>query len=78
MVFLYGESSVAFSSGKKGRTESHHELSVNVISLLEQDCWFQQDVATAHTENSTLLMIILLAEVGKENTACCVERQSDE
>jgi len=48
---------------------------VNVISLLEQDCWFQQDVVTAHTANSNLLMMVLLAEVGRENTICCGERQ---
>jgi hypothetical protein len=37
---------------------------VNVISLLEQDCWFQQDVVTTHAKNSTLLMMVLLADVG--------------
>jgi hypothetical protein len=33
---------------------------MNFISLLEvdeQDCWFQQDVATMYTENSTMLML---------------------
>jgi hypothetical protein len=35
-------------------TESYQELIMNFISLLEadeQDCWFQQDGATAHTAN---------------------------
>ena len=66
---------VFFFFRKKVRAESHYELSVNVISLLERDCWFQQDVVTAHTANSTLLMMVLLADVGKENIACCGERQ---
>jgi hypothetical protein len=33
---------------------------MNFISLLEideQDCWFQQDKATAHTANSTMQML---------------------
>jgi hypothetical protein len=33
---------------------------MNFISLLEvdkQDCWFQQDGAMAHTENSTMQML---------------------
>jgi hypothetical protein len=40
--------------------ERYQELNMNFISLLEvdeQDCWLQQDVATAHTENSTMQML---------------------
>jgi len=64
--FFLMESNQSHFLQEKARAESHHELNVNVVSLLEQYCWFQQEVATAHTANSTLLMMILLAEVGKE------------
>jgi hypothetical protein len=40
--------------------EHYQEFIMNLISLLEvneQDCWFQQDGATAHTENSALQML---------------------
>jgi hypothetical protein len=40
--------------------ERYQELIMNFISLLEvdeQDCWFQQDEATAHTANSTMQML---------------------
>jgi hypothetical protein len=40
--------------------ERYQELVINFISLLEvdeQDCWFQQDGATAHTANSTMQML---------------------
>jgi hypothetical protein len=40
--------------------ERYQELIMNFISLLEaheQDCWFQQNGATAHTENSTIQML---------------------
>jgi hypothetical protein len=40
--------------------ESYQELIMNFISLLEtneQDCWFQQDGATAHTANLTMQML---------------------
>jgi hypothetical protein len=40
--------------------ELYHELIMNLISLLEvdeQDCWFQQDEATAHKANSTMQML---------------------
>jgi hypothetical protein len=39
--------------------ECYKELIINFISFLEvdeQDCWFQQDGAVAHTEDSTLHM----------------------
>jgi hypothetical protein len=39
--------------------ERYQELIMNITSLLEvdeQDCWSQQDVATAHTANSTMQM----------------------
>jgi hypothetical protein len=39
--------------------DRYQELVMNFISLLEvdgQDCWFQQDGATAHTANSTMQM----------------------
>jgi hypothetical protein len=37
--------------------EHNQELMINFISLLEvdeQDCWFQQDGATAHATHSTV------------------------
>jgi hypothetical protein len=40
--------------------ERSQELIMNLISLLEvdeQDCWFQQDGATARTANPTLQML---------------------
>jgi hypothetical protein len=40
--------------------ERYEELIMNFISLLEvdeQDCWFQQHGATAHTANSTKQML---------------------
>jgi hypothetical protein len=40
--------------------ECYQEFIVNFISLLEvdkQDCWFQQDGATAHTANSAMQML---------------------
>jgi hypothetical protein len=40
--------------------ERYQELIMNFISLLEvdeQDCWFQQDGATAHTENPTMQLM---------------------
>jgi hypothetical protein len=40
--------------------ERYRELIMNLISLLEfdeQDCWFQQDRATAHIVNSTMEML---------------------
>jgi hypothetical protein len=30
--------------------------SIPLLEVDEQDCWFQQDGATAHTENSTMQM----------------------
>jgi hypothetical protein len=40
--------------------ERYQELIMNFISVLEADkqyCWFQQDGATAHTENYTMEML---------------------
>jgi hypothetical protein len=40
--------------------ERYQEIIMNFISLLEvdeQDCWFQEDGATVHTENSTMQML---------------------